>query len=218
MTVRKTPAEARIFASDHLLYDIEMVAGLVERLRRHRVLLETTPRSAGALANELFDLAGRNADIEAFGVHARALVDFLYGSPRHEDAVAADFFDDAAAWRRLRPKKPAALSNINARVGAEIAHLSFRRSAPAKTWPYEAIWRALADVLRVFVENATVGRIGAEAQDRAREVLALREPDPVRGLEMARSGATEYQAAVSTVEPSGGTAIYPLDREPHTFE
>ncbi len=55
------------------------------------------------------------------------------------------------------------LSKINARVGAEVAHLSFRRSAPAKTWPYEEIWRALGDVLWAFIEHANADRIGPAA-------------------------------------------------------
>jgi hypothetical protein len=217
-----TPEELSEFARDHLLYEVAMVARLVDRFRRHRELLDATPRPQGQLADELFDLAGRNADIESFGIHVRALVDFLFAGRDKKDVIAADYFDDQLEWSRVRGKMPAELRDVNARVGAEIAHLSVTRPTPAKAWMYEAVWPALADVLRRFVDNARADRLDAESRERARDWLDVqRTAKPVKppgAPRLASYGATEYRGPIEFVESSPGTATYPLKPEPPIYE
>lgn len=105
----RSPSETQGLAQDHLLYEIQMVAGLVWRLARHHTLFLTSALDLTPLRMELLDLAGRNADIEALGLHARVLVDFFYGERECKaDAIAADFFDHPMVWKRARRKLPQA--------------------------------------------------------------------------------------------------------------
>src|SRR5262245_3587234 len=155
--------DTRGLAEPHLRYEIEMVAGLVWRMRRQRLLFRISDFEDGPLQDELVDHAGRNADIESFGIHARVLTDFLYrgrGRGQSTDAIASDFFEDPEEWKRLRGKIPAELRTVNDRVGSEMVHLSYDRSVPSRPWDYQAIWRALSNVLRTFVDHASPERAG----------------------------------------------------------
>jgi hypothetical protein len=209
---RPTPAEAISVADDHLLYEIGMVAGLTQRLTRFAKLLESNLPLGSPVTEELLHLTGRNADIEAFTVHVRVLLDFLYDDkPRADDAVATDFFDDAGRWKTIRPSKTAALAEIKSRVGGEIAHLTYRRSAPAKEWVYETIWNDLSDVLRLFVDNAAQDRLSSHFRAEAGALLAQVVAVPASRF-AALAGVTEamdYTGAEGT-GTTGGTAILPL--------
>ena len=104
---------------------------------------------------------------------------------------------------------------MNERVGAEIVHLTFRRSAPAKRWPYEDIWRALAIVLRLFVKSASWNLIGEAERKRALSVVDLRPTDPTREARVAGFGATVYPSPDYAIgDSSAGTATYPLKQKP----
>jgi len=81
--MERTPKELRAFAED-LVYEVEMVAGLTKVLR-------------GALAHDYeagkrdHDLPTRNAQVEAFAVHVRLLLDFFYepSNVKPDDALAS---------------------------------------------------------------------------------------------------------------------------------
>ena len=104
------------------------------------------------------DRVTQNAFIESFAIHARGLMAFLYPSdPRPDDVIADDFFDDPFAWRSKRPPMSEALRRIHPRVGKEIAHLTYSRSAvlpEEKRWPFAQIvvemGRALQEFLRLL--------------------------------------------------------------------
>jgi hypothetical protein len=220
MKRRLSDDDTRAFADEHLIYEIEMVAGLTRRLSNMRTLLESRSRSSNELADELFDLAGRNADIEAFGLHTRLLLDFFYRDKRiQHDAIAADFFGDDS-WRQIRPEKTSGLEQIARRVGEEIAHLSYRRAAreTAKTWSYGEIWRDLACVVCVFVDSAAPERLGSEFRERARAVLA--SASTVSQDRRVLSTATQYRLVAPALfsEDHGGTAIIPLPKPSPYFD
>lgn len=74
------PKELKI-ASGWLIYEYWMLKGLAQLLLQGNDLAE----------NSLL----RNAALDSFLIHARALVNFLYRKPMHEtDAVAGDYLDD----------------------------------------------------------------------------------------------------------------------------
>ena len=219
----RSKAELMAFADDHLLYEIAMVAGLTKRLRRFLTLLDADPANGDELVGELFDLTGRNADIESLAVHTRVLVEFFYGREGRARAIAADFFDRESDWAAVRPKRPRSLQLINKRVGEEIAHLSYQRNAPAKNWDYEAVWRDLRTVVAIFAEHAANDRISNDWRTKVRAILTEAEqPDRadaisrlVRGGNItARVGATTIDSTLWPRQLSqGGTAVLPPLRE-----
>jgi hypothetical protein len=91
-----------------------------------------------------------NACLEAFTVHVRAVMDFLYAhAPYPDDVIAEDF---VPSWPANRPKCTEALAIAKARAGKEIAHLTYARlnvSREAKAWPFLEI---AADVSTAFTE------------------------------------------------------------------
>jgi len=119
-------------ASGHVWYEIWM-------------LLSVGCALAGPLLGEG---VARNAFVESFALHARSLVGFLFGGKvRPTDLIAADYFDSAARWAKLRGGMPPELRVIGPRVRGEIAHLSYERlavTAETKGWDVPAIVKAIA--------------------------------------------------------------------------
>src|SRR2546425_8770631 len=80
----------------------------------------------------------KNALVEAFALHLRVLLAFLYSDRQRSDDVCADeFVLDDEAWRRALPAKPESLKTAQQRTGGEIAHLTSRRitgTPPEKGW------------------------------------------------------------------------------------
>jgi hypothetical protein len=82
--MRRTRGERRAI-SEHLLFELQMMFLMADRLRRH-------------LSGE-YVLPGdiKTACIESLVVHVRSLGEFIWGSPHDEhphDALASDFFPD----------------------------------------------------------------------------------------------------------------------------
>src|SRR5712675_2621976 len=96
-------------ASGHLQYEVWMFMEL-----------------AGTLATSHdIPLVPRNALVEALTIHARVLLSVFYpSSPKPDDVLAADYFDDPVAWARARPALTPALKSVDRRVGKEVAHLT----------------------------------------------------------------------------------------------
>lgn len=118
-------------SSEHLYYEISM--------------FEAT---AWVLASGVFGPGpATNAFLESFTVHVRALMQFFYPNhPCSNDVLATDFFDNPDAWLKVRGELPQVLADVNARVGKEIAHLSYARlgvSPEAKGWNVVEIWKTL---------------------------------------------------------------------------
>jgi hypothetical protein len=148
-----TPDELRAFARDHLLYEVAMLRLLTDRLLAAR----DHDQAAGTRDLAWLDLATRNAQVEAFAIHARAALGFLHEVPKpkpnKEDALARHY---APGWEP--PPLTPTLSKVPDRVGQEIAHLSYGRRTleeEARAWPYGEIWIDVAAVLRRFAEQAS---------------------------------------------------------------
>ncbi len=105
----------------------------------------------------------RNALIESFTIHARLILDFLYGRRKKPtDVIASDYFDHVKDWKEVRPKKSDKLKNINRRVGQEIAHLSIERlNVKDKAWSLN-IAADLIHVVRIFCDSISEQKVGEE--------------------------------------------------------
>src|SRR5262245_21931485 len=101
-----TAAELRAYADEHLQYEIWMASALTARLRRQAVIFSRGLSSREPLAEEVLDLAGRNADIESWATHVRGLLKFLYQKkPKQSDVVAAEYFVRVSDWTGVRPDR-----------------------------------------------------------------------------------------------------------------
>jgi hypothetical protein len=77
--------------------------------------------------------------IEAFTIHARSLIAFLWdNTSRYGDGGLAAHYFEPGEWEGLRPPMERTLDGVRARVASEIAHISYapnardRRSARAR--------------------------------------------------------------------------------------
>lgn len=103
--------------------------------------------------------------IEAFAVHLRNVIDFLFiDDPEPSDVVAADFFDPKV-WRGMRPKLSTTLKAARVRANKEIAHLTTRRitgTPPEKAWDFAGLAGELRPLMRLVVGNASATRLSPE--------------------------------------------------------
>ncbi|OGP57866.1 MAG: hypothetical protein A2162_02290 [Deltaproteobacteria bacterium RBG_13_52_11b] len=139
-------------ASEHLQYEVWMMRSLP----REYALAQQALASAQQAVAEARVRA--NALLEAFVVHARVLMEFLYNDKpkRDGDVVAVMFFDTPDQWTGIR--KPFSdlsdeLQKVKDRVGKEVAHLTFRRNeitAETKSWQLGMIAQELSAVFAVF--------------------------------------------------------------------
>src|SRR5947209_13763848 len=124
-----TDQELHDYAADRLDYELSMLHEMAMRLV-HDPAIHT-------------DWVLKNALIESFTIHARALALFLYwGKKRAGDVTAEQYVKDVDAWRAARGPIPPELQTVIDRTGQEIAHLTIGRfpaGDPKKGWSPEPI-------------------------------------------------------------------------------
>ena len=130
-----------IKASEHLTYEYSMLLAVTEAL------------SAGRVLNQFL----KNALLESFAIHFRALVDFLYppANARSDDMAAEDFFDDQTRWSEMRPTISPILDRGRRRAHKEIAHLTYARLTVTKSekeWPFGEITTEIRRLMDLFQE------------------------------------------------------------------
>jgi hypothetical protein len=193
--------ETRRFARNHLLYEVEMVVGLVRRFGRFRVLLGT-PGDNSVAEREVRDIVGRNADIEAFAVHCRLLIEFLYYTPKKKnDCRATDFMASSDDWTR---SMPAALGRFSKQANTDVLHPSWDRTSPSPPWDYDGILVTLTGELREFLTRADVERIGGETHTAISKSLA--SASEAESPQMFSLPPDE----LTTASVSSGTATHPV--------
>ena len=148
-----------------------MTHGLVLRFRRFKRLLYELDDTTDA-EHEVFDIVGRNADIEAFAMHCRNLIEFLFYAPKGNYCRAHDY---TSTWPTNR-SKPSVLAQAVTRAENEIVHLGWNRHAPARDWGYDAIWESLSDELRDFIDKAEQERLGTENREALDQLLNSERP------------------------------------------
>ena len=130
-----------------------------------------------------------NATAEAFALHLRNLIVFLYPERfrLEADDISAHHFIDSKSpyedWLRHRPPLPSILERAKIRADKELAHLTTARIAgtpPAKHWEPCALLRELKRVLASFAERADSNRVGVRTRTAIAalaEGVARRCPD-----------------------------------------
>ncbi len=115
-----------------------------------------------------------NALIEAFVVHLRNLIAFLYPDKVASlDIIAEDFFSDPDSWELIRPQISRSLVEARDRAHREIAHLTTARVSgrtAKKVWPFSALIAELKVLMKLFVEHASSERL----HPSVKELLAKR--------------------------------------------
>jgi hypothetical protein len=126
----------------------------------------------------------KNALIESFCVHARALAIFLYPEEAKElpgDVTSDQYVKAVAAWRAARGLIPPTLKEVIARTGKEVAHLTTSRKpfgASGKEWnPHLIVWM-LIDPLKTFVAHVPAGRLYAPFAQAVADAEAARATPP----------------------------------------
>ncbi|HEU4461217.1 MAG TPA: hypothetical protein VFR75_01365 [Solirubrobacterales bacterium] len=117
MPRKERTRDEAIKQSDHLLYEVQMLASLHAHFQNgdHDRAVADLP---------LDGLAARNALIESFQIHARQLIDFLTDQPGRREATAHDF---VARWS-VPAKDRQTLKRLSGEFSERVAHLSWRRS------------------------------------------------------------------------------------------
>jgi hypothetical protein len=126
-------------ASDHLFYEVWM--------------LDCTARVLGM--GVFGEGPARNAFLESFTIHARGLLQFFYPptSPRRDDMLATDFVLNVAEWESARGPMPQLLASVSARVGKEVAHLTYGRllvTQDTKPWSFVDVAEEISRIAGVF--------------------------------------------------------------------
>jgi len=138
--------------TEHLYYEVQMTFGLGAWL----------VHSQGTVLNQ----TARNAEVEAFTIHVRQLIDFLWmeqpQDSKKRDAFAADYFAPGE-WDKLRPARPQILEPaLRRKVGWGVAHLTYDRawSTPQdKQWNPVALGCALAPAVVCFADNVDPAKL-----------------------------------------------------------
>lgn len=131
--------------SQHVLYEARQLDDVVRALAGS----ELTPPEQGEQP-----VWASNALLENVGLHARALILFLYDKPKKsypDDVLALDY---VCEWPSVRPAESDFLREVRERVGAEMAHITRRRTTLAealRAWSYGKVHVAVAEVLREFI-------------------------------------------------------------------
>jgi len=152
------------YSEEHVFYEFDMFLWLAQVCGRGTTLAAPSQADTARLSNVL---------IEAFVVHLRNVIDFLYlEKPKKTDVIAADFFAPGA-WERLHPLISAALESARVRANKEIAHLTtdrFTSSPPAKAWDFTA----LAAELRPLTQRMATNAIAERLSPRVSSILTSR--------------------------------------------
>ena len=144
--MRRTRGERRAI-SEHLLFELQMMFLMADRLRRHLSGQYVLPDDI------------KTACIESLVIHVRSLEEFIWGDPDDEyphDALASDFFPDGE-WEETRKRiQNSSLRKVAPRAGREVAHLSYRRLGvpeEARQWHFDVIACVIGVALRLFLED-----------------------------------------------------------------
>jgi hypothetical protein len=161
--MRRTRDE-RCAISEHLLFELQMMFLMADRLRRH-------------LSGEcvLYDDV-KTACIESLVIHVRSLKNFIWGDPRKgyaDDVLASDFFSDGE-WEETRKRiQASSLESVAPRTGREVAHLSYKRldvSEDEREWQFDVIACVIGVGLRLFLAGVPRDSLCDNFEQRLRAV------------------------------------------------
>ncbi len=156
---RKRPlsdAELLAYSREHLRYELWMLLRLGECL--------PAPDARNEQEKVFY-----NALIEAFVVHLRNLIGFLYPDKVGTlDVIAEDFFTDPTAWEEIRPRISRSLQEARDRAHREIAHLTTARitgNPPQKAWPFAPLIAEVRVLMKLFSDHASAQRLHSSVRN-----------------------------------------------------
>jgi len=148
-----TDAYLLAYSDEHVFYEFDMFLWLAQVCGKGTKLGASKVADTTRLNNVL---------IEAFAVHLRNVIDFLYlEKPRKNDVIAADFYVPGG-WEVLRPAISTTLESARGRANKEISHLTTGRitgSPPAKAWDFTALAEELRPLMQLMARQAVAGRL-----------------------------------------------------------
>jgi hypothetical protein len=144
------------YSAEHVAYEVDMFFNLAGMLSQpSRKVVANSVDQARIINNSL---------VEAFGIHVRNVVDFLYiDNPRPSDVVATDFFSQGQ-WQALRPVITQNLENARTRANKELAHLTTDRISgtnPTKDWAFADLANEVRTIVQLFARNAQSSALSA---------------------------------------------------------
>jgi hypothetical protein len=135
-------------ASKHVEYEVNQINDCIARLTLYEFPKE--------------ELAVHNSLLTAFTVYTRNLYQFFYtASPRPDDIIASEYFDDPLFWKTHRPPPNAILIESSQRANKLSAHLTYERVKLSSNywWKWREIHYSIRNTLKVFVANVPPQRI-----------------------------------------------------------
>jgi hypothetical protein len=174
---------------------------------------------------EYLKRTAKNALVESFTIHTRALMDFLYvGNPRDTDVVVTDFFTEEE-WRRMSAapepdppwrtpsnvrsnKEHPVLVEARRRTSKEIAHLTYNRLdriGDDKLWPTAEIVDALSTDLGRFVDQVPAERV-VDGFKAIYVAIGARPSESHKGRTEPGASVTTASAATAALGPREETA------------
>lgn len=130
------------YFSEHIRYEVQMLLN-----------------AAWAISKKLQIQQGLEFMIvEAYAVHLRNLIAFLYPeSTRDDDVCAKDFFLDEITWEQVRPEAGEGMKKARKRAHKEVSHLTTSRqfgTPKGKEWNIAGFTGEVMPVFEKFIESA----------------------------------------------------------------
>jgi len=150
-----TDAELAAYSDKHLLYEIRMLIGCADLIA-----------CKFASGEQSTAWAFSNARVEAFAIHVRNIVDFLYprkDKPQDTDVSAWDFLADRTSLGKI----PDSLNDARRRADKEVGHLTTSRRDDddrGKPWPLELVVEVFGVLLK-FVQVASPEKLGIQVRE-----------------------------------------------------
>lgn len=148
------------------LSETDLISYSKEHLRHEVVMFFKTGALLSRIPNDMFleeSVVSKNALLEAYIIHLRNLILFLYPHRVEANDIISDHFfvDPIKGWKRHRPKMSRALQEALTRSHREVAHLTTLRHPKPKpaAWPIRSLMEEIKNVVQIFVDHASPSRL-----------------------------------------------------------
>jgi hypothetical protein len=139
-------------ASEHVIFEMSLFNYCV-----HRLTFDHTVGQDGFLYNTL---------VSGFPIHARNIIEFLYGEMDSKGTMAKDdicafqFFDDLNFWHTITPSKTPYFEDLKTDIDKRSAHLSYWRvQHPNHWWTWVGVHQEIKPLIGLFISHVSPKRI-----------------------------------------------------------
>ncbi|MBE3141227.1 MAG: hypothetical protein IMZ53_11695 [Thermoplasmata archaeon] len=146
------------YSDEHIAYEVERFFWLAALLSDPQTKLSAVSADDALRLN--------HALIEAFALHLRNLLEFLYDH-ENQDHIVAEQFCGPGVWKGARQPKPPILGAVWGRANEEIAHLTDKRKPREETktpWPFKEISDEIRPNIECLAANALEGRLSPKVR------------------------------------------------------